>query len=159
MGQSGQIQLREHTLGLIVAQVPELPSDPGPQTHRVRTRGQQILVMIEFQDERVKALEMPEKVWRHRAQIGQDPEAPIVCGYDELARLIRIVRNDGRRQGKYTDLEFAFRREFNDRISVGQSPVGAAMCARGRINRDSVLARKRGGARNMVVVFVGQNDR
>ena len=83
MGQSGQIQLREHALGLIVAQVPELPSNPGPQTRRVRTRGQQILVVIEFQDERVKTLEMPEKVWRHRAQIGQDPEAPIVCGDDD----------------------------------------------------------------------------
>ena len=115
--------------------------------------------MIEFQDERVQSLEMPDKVWRYRAQIGQDPETPIVCGYDELAGLTRVVWNNGRLQGKYADLECVFRREFNDRIGIGQPPVGAAVCTRGRIDRDSVLAGKRGGARNMIVVFVGQNDR
>ena len=143
MGYSGQIQLREHALGLIVAQVPELPADSRLQTRRVRTRRQQILVMIEFQDERVQSLEMPDKVWRYRAQIGQDPETPIVCGYDELAGLTRVVWNNGRLQGKYADLECAFRREFNDRIGIGQPPVGAAACTRGRIDRDSVLAGKR----------------
>jgi hypothetical protein len=157
--QPAGIEARQQRRGRIVIQMTKRPADALLERRRIGALCKHIGIVIAFQYQRVTATEPCFDMRGDVTGVGEQTEPARAVGKHELAGLTRIVRHRVGMHGNGVDGKI---------FMSGEAPaLREAACFRraecgvrpGREpNRNTVLARQRADAVDVIAVFVGDQD-